>query len=126
VSGLQSGELDYAFEYRSVAQGEGIRFLPLPDSINLGSLALAEAYARVRVTVDSGPSRVTYTGEPIVYGLTIPRGAVHRPTAEAFARLLLSAQGRAVLESAGLDPVSPPVFGGPEAPPASLAGLSVP
>jgi molybdate/tungstate transport system substrate-binding protein len=126
VSALQSGELDYAFEYRSVAQGEGIHFLPLPDSINLGSLALAEAYARVQVTVDSGPSRVTYTGEPIVYGLTLPRGAVHREMAEAFARLLLSAEGRGVLESAGLEPLSPPAFGGPESPPATLVSPSAP
>jgi molybdate/tungstate transport system substrate-binding protein len=126
VGGLKSGELDYAFEYRSVAQGEGLRFLPLPDSINLGSLELSELYARVRVTVDSGPNRVTYTGEPIVYGLTIPRDARHRGAAEAFAQLLLSPQGGEVLESAGLDPLLPPVFAGPELPPATLASRPAP
>jgi len=121
VSGLQSGELDYAIEYRSVAQGERLRFLSLPDSINLGTLGLAETYARVQVTVDSGSNRVTYAGEPIVYGLTIPRDAPHRVAAENFVRLLLSAEGRAVLERAGLDPLSPPSFAGPEPPPAALS-----
>jgi molybdate/tungstate transport system substrate-binding protein len=126
VSALQSGELDYAFEYRSVAQGEGVRFLPLPDAVNLGSVALAAAYAEVQVIVDSGPGRVSYTGEPIVYGLTIPRAAPHREGAEALARFLVSGPGRAILEDAGLELLSPPVFGGPEAPPASLAALSIP
>jgi molybdate/tungstate transport system substrate-binding protein len=118
VSGLQRCELDYAFEYRSVAQGEGLRFLALPDAINLGSIGLADAYAAVRVTVGSGQNRVTYVGEPIVYGLTIPRAAPHREMAEAFVRLLLFEQGRVVLEAAGLDPISPPAFAGPESPPA--------
>jgi molybdate/tungstate transport system substrate-binding protein len=120
VTALANGDLDYAFEYRSVAQGEGLRFLALPDSISLGSLELAEAYAGVQVTVDGGSGRVTYVGEPIVYGLTIPREAPHREAAGAFGRLVLSAAGRAVLEEAGLDPLFPPAFAGAESPPASL------
>ena len=80
----------------------------------------------VQVTVDSGPNRVTYSGEPIVYGLTIPRDAPHREAAEAFARLLLSAQGRAVLDGAGLDPLVPPAFAGPESPPSTLTSAPAP
>lgn len=126
VTSLVNGELDYAFEYRSVAQAEGLRFMPLPDAVNLGSLELAETYAGVQVTVDGGAGAVTHAGAPIVYGLTIPRCAPRREAAEAFGRLMLSAAGRAVLEEAGIDPLLPPAFAGAEPPPADLWSASSP
>ncbi|HDD72056.1 MAG TPA: tungstate ABC transporter substrate-binding protein WtpA, partial [Candidatus Bathyarchaeota archaeon] len=37
VSLLEAGVLDYAFEYRNVAQAKGLRFVELPDEVNLAN-----------------------------------------------------------------------------------------
>jgi molybdate/tungstate transport system substrate-binding protein len=52
VSLLQSGNMDYAWEYLSVAVQHGLKFVILPDQINLGNYKYDTLYAGavVRVT----------------------------------------------------------------------------
>jgi ABC-type molybdate transport system substrate-binding protein len=50
-------------------------------------------------------------GEPIRLGLTIPQTCINRPAVLAWARLLLSAKGKALMEQAGKRPLKP-AFGG--------------
>jgi molybdate/tungstate transport system substrate-binding protein len=66
---------------------------------------------------------VEFRGEPIVYALTIPKGAPHPATAEAFVAFVLSAEGRRILAEAGLTPLATPRLGGPGQPPLSLRRL---
>ncbi len=122
VALIQAGELDYAWEYEAVARQRGLRYIRLPREINLGDAALADWYARASVRVP-GASRhdsVEFRGEPIVYALTIPRGARHASTGAAFIRFLASSEGRAILESNGFVPLSPLVVGGPGKPPSGI------
>jgi molybdate/tungstate transport system substrate-binding protein len=118
VALLQTGELDYAWEYESVAQAASLEYLALPAAIDLSDPALAATYARasVRVLGAAPEDSIEFRGEPIVYGLSIPTGAPNPALAERFVSFLLSAEGRALLRDAQLDALASPVMVGTGAP----------
>ena len=101
---LESGELDYAFEYRSVAVQHNLSYVELPPEINLGYWDKADIYAKVNVTLSDG---TTIVGQPILYGITIPKNAPHADLAVKFIQLLLSEAGQEVFENAGQPPIYP-------------------
>ena len=108
---LQAGELDYAWTYRSIARTTGLRYVELPPEIDLGDPSLADRYATATVMVPGAMrdgEMLTLHGEPIVYALTIPVGAPHPKLAHDFAAFVLSAEGRAIVERNGLEPIDPP------------------
>ena len=101
ISLLESGEVDYAFQYESVIKQHGFEYVPLPDELNLGEEAFADIYEKVEVTLDFQRfSTVTprFTGEVISYGVTIPSNAPHPNEAEEFVQFLLSPEGQTILE----------------------------
>ena len=51
ISLVESGGIDYAFEYRSVAQGHDLQWVDLPEEIDLSSPDHAASYHNVRVTL---------------------------------------------------------------------------
>ncbi|HZS59814.1 MAG TPA: extracellular solute-binding protein [Gemmatimonadaceae bacterium] len=106
---VQTGDLDYAWEYESVAQAAGLSYLTLPKQIDLGDPGEAQTYGEASVRVDT----VLVRGEPIVYGLSIPTHAPHPGTAKQFVDFLLSAEGRVILRRAHLDVLDTPIRVGP-------------
>ena len=77
---LQSYDLDYVFEYRNVAKSQHLKYLELPDEINLGNPDFAERYARAKVDI-SGKQRgatTTVTGTPITYGFAFLKDPAHQ------------------------------------------------
>lgn len=99
---LELGGIDYAFEYRSVAEQHGLRYLELPAEIDLSSEALATEYAKV--TVRLGFPRfssvsIDRPGRPIWYAITVPSNAPRRDLALDFVRFVLSEEGARVLQS---------------------------
>lgn len=100
---LESRELDYLFIYRSVAQQHGLNYLELPDELNLKKAELADLYARVSVHISgkSPGSSIEKIGEPMIYGLTIPKGAPNHPMALKFVEFMLSEKGQAIMEECG-------------------------
>lgn len=99
---LESGDVDYAFEYESVSQQHGFRYVPLPDTVNLGNEAMAPLYDSVEAQLDF--QRFTsvkphFPGEPIGYGVTIPSSAPHPEMAAEFVAFLLGPEGKAILEA---------------------------
>mgnify|MGYP000091245686 CR=1 FL=1 len=101
---LESHDLDYAFEYKSVAVQHNLSYIELSPEINLGDWTKAELYSTVNVTLTDGT--VIY-GTPILYGFTILKNAPHYELAVSFAELLLSDQGDTIFENAGQPPISP-------------------
>jgi molybdate/tungstate transport system substrate-binding protein len=93
VALLQSNAIDYVFIYRSVALQHQLPFLNLPDSINLGNPELAGWYASVSTKIEGNkPGETTLQkGEPMVYGLTIPKNSPNPKLALEFVKFLLSA-----------------------------------
>jgi len=100
VALLESGDLDYAWFYESMARASGVRHVTLPAAIDLGAADNRDAYAQaaVRVIGSSAADTVIMRGAPIRYALSIPLNAEHPALAERFAAFLLSADGRRVLE----------------------------
>lgn len=94
LSLLDAGGIDYAFEYRSVAEDHGLLWIDLPPQINLGFAEYADDYQKVHVTLgfrrfqSIGSERI---GQPIVYAMTIPADAPHPDEAEIFVDFVLEA-----------------------------------
>lgn len=110
VALLESGDLDYAWFYESMARASGVRHVQLPASIDLSSAEHQDAYAQaaVRVIGSTATDTVVMRGAPIRYALSIPLRAAHSALGERFAVYLLSPDGKRVLESQFLATLSAP------------------
>jgi molybdate/tungstate transport system substrate-binding protein len=92
MSLLSAGGIDYAFEYRSVAEAQNFSWVPLPPGINLADPAQADRYGTVKVILgfprfsDIGSER---TGRPIVYAITVPNSAPDPAAGEQFAAFVV-------------------------------------
>lgn len=110
ISLLQSGHLDYAFEYLSVAVQHDLSYVTLPAEVNLGDPDFGEFYATASTDIagsEPGTTR-TMTGAPIAYGITVLDEAPNREAAIAFAEFILGAEeGLAVLDNLGQPPFIP-------------------
>ena len=107
---LESNTIDYIFLYRSVAQQHRLRFLPLPDEVNLKRVELADLYATVSVDISGKKpgQKITKRGAPMVYGVTIPKNSPNPKAALAFVKFLLEKdKGLAIMERNGQPSVVP-------------------
>lgn len=88
---LETNTIDYIFLYRSVAEQHGLKYIALPDSINLGNPAFEDIYRTVSVEVRGTASgeKIKFFGEPMVYAVTIPFMAPNPEIAEIFLQFLL-------------------------------------
>lgn len=106
---LEAGQLDYIFIYRSVALQHHMPFVTLPDNINLKSAKLGNLYSTVSYDLNgkNPGEKVTVTGSPMVYGVTIPTNAPNRAGALAFIKFMLSPAGKKIIEANGQPTLSP-------------------
>jgi molybdate/tungstate transport system substrate-binding protein len=98
---LESGDLDYAFEYESVIQQHKLKMLSLPAEVNLAEENFESLYNQVQVDLDFqrfASVRPQFRGERIGYGVTIPASALHADAAAQFVAFLLSPEGRRVMD----------------------------
>jgi len=113
---VQSGELDYAWSYRSLARTAGLRWIDLPPEVDLSDPAKTEWYAQAVVRLPgaslASPDSIAFRGEPIVYAMTIPSRAPHPGTARAFVRFVLSPAGQGILSRAGFRLLAKPIITG--------------
>ena len=107
VALLETGALDYAFAYESVARSTGLRWVRLPSVIDLGDESLSAEYARVSLRVPGATRNdsVSVVGAPIRYALAVPRRPPHPAEGERLRDFLLSPAGRKRLAEGGLDVV---------------------
>lgn len=99
---LESGDLDYAFEYESVIQQHALKMVNLPAEVNLGEAENEELYKQVQVNLDFqrfASIKPQFRGERIGYGITIPASAEHPDEAAQFIAFLLSDEGRSLMEA---------------------------
>lgn len=108
---LQTGNLDYAFSYLSIAVQHGLKYIGLPDEINLSDPAFGDYYLQAEVQLDGDEpgDLITRRGEAIIYGVTIPSSAPNPGLAEEFLIFLFSAEGRKILEEQGQLTLVPPL-----------------
>lgn len=97
---LESGDLDYAFEYQSVIAQHGLQMVQLPEALDLGSENVD--YDSVIVELDFqrfASVDPVFRGERIGYGITIPSNAPHPEEAALFIAFLLGPEGRPIMEA---------------------------
>jgi molybdate/tungstate transport system substrate-binding protein len=126
---LESGDLDYAFEYESVIQQHGLKMFRLPAEVNLGEQALDPLYRTVQVNLDFQRfATVTprFRGERIGYGITIPSTAPHPEAAAAFIAFLLGPEGHALMAADHHPLFDPPLAAPLSALPGTLQALCAP
>jgi len=110
ISLLQTGNLDYAWEYVSVAVQHGLRYITLPDQINLGNDQYDDFYSQavIRVTGKEPGSWMDIRGKSCTYGVTLIRNAPNREAAIAFLVYMLDPNGGLkVLRDMGQPPLVP-------------------
>jgi len=101
---LESNVIDYLFLYRSVAQQHGLKYVVLPDSINLKNPGLHDFYktASTEIVGKEPGTTITKKGQPMVYGITILDDAPNRQLALKFVDFILSEDGGAkIMEKNG-------------------------
>jgi len=129
ITALDAGDLDYAFEYRSVAVQNELNFIELDDYINLSKTSaelpgVEEFYATAFIEIKKGDTYEAQYGAAIVYGITIPVHAESEELAAEFIELLLSATGKEIIETENGQPMlDPPLCDHPENLPESLQPL---
>jgi molybdate/tungstate transport system substrate-binding protein len=124
VQMVESGGLDYAWEYRSVAVQNNLKFIELPEAIDLSSVDYADRYAEVRIEcvgTEAGSS-IYHAGSPIVYGVTVPKNAENPEIGLAFIEMLIGETGQGIMEAQGQPPIVP--AGGYGSVPEMLASLA--
>src|SRR6056297_1161440 len=110
VSLLKTGNMDYAWEYLSVAVQHNLKYVELSDHINLGNYQFDEFYklAEVKVTGDKPGTTTTRTGKSCTYGVTLLKNAPNRKAAIAFLDYLLDPEGGLkILKNMGQPPFNP-------------------
>jgi molybdate/tungstate transport system substrate-binding protein len=95
VSLLQTGNMDYAWEYLSVAVQHGLKYVVLPDEINLGNYKYDNLYrqAVVKVTGKEPGTFMDMKGESVTYGITMIKDAPNKEAAIAFLKYMLDPKG---------------------------------
>ena len=110
VAMLESGVMDYAWEYRSVAVQHQLKFLTLPQAINLSSYAQESFYKQARVAVSGKKpgEKIVLKGKSITYGVTLLDKAPNREAAIMFLSYMLDSEGGLkILEEQGQPPIIP-------------------
>jgi molybdate/tungstate transport system substrate-binding protein len=107
---VEAGAADYMFQYKSVARQHNLKYIELPDRINLGNPLLNEHYNSVSVDVagKTPGSKMTVRGDYINYSLAVLRDAPNNKGATDFVSFMLSPEGVEIFMRNGQDPVSPP------------------
>jgi molybdate/tungstate transport system substrate-binding protein len=108
---LESGDLDYAFEYTSVAAQHNLKHVKLPTEINLSDENLNDFYAQAEVEIagaEPGETIVIF-GKAIVYGVTIPSNFERMELALAWVDFLMGPDGVNIMEANGQPAVVPAI-----------------
>ncbi len=113
---LEVSELDYVFIYRSVAQQHRMKYVVLPDEINLKSSAFSRFYQQVSVNITGKkPGEwMIKKGFPMVYGITVPRNARNSLWGGRFVAFVLGVEGREIMKQNGQPEIVPPTVDYPD------------
>jgi molybdate/tungstate transport system substrate-binding protein len=110
ISLLQTENMDYAWEYLSVAVQHGLKYLVLPDDINLGNYKYDDYYSQavVKVTGKQPGTFMDIKADSCTYGVTLIKAAPNKEAALAFLKYMLAPDGGLkVLKDMGQPPFIP-------------------
>ncbi len=108
---LQTDVIDYMFQYKSVAVQHGLKYIELPDEINLSDINMASNYVTGSYMIPGSEpgSRIEVKGDYISYSGTVLDEAPNRNLALKYFELLLSEEGRRIFIESGQEPLVPAI-----------------
>lgn len=100
---LETGTIDYIYLYKSVAKQHNLKYLELPNQINLSNDDFNEFYSTVYVETagKTDGEKVREYGTAMVYGITIPKTCENYNAAKAFLEFVLSEKGQEIMRRNG-------------------------
>lgn len=107
---LEVRETDYIFIYKSVAIQHGLKYLELPDEINLKNVEFDEHYRQAVVSIKgkTPENSLEVKGETITYAITLLDKSPNPKAAQAFLEFLLARdKGLKILQEAGHNSLIP-------------------
>ena len=110
ISLMNTGNLDYAWEYLSVAIQHKLKYIELPVEINLGNEKYNHIYeqAVVKVLGRRPGTWIEKRGRACTYGVTVLKNARNKEAALRFMVYLLTPEkGLKILSSLGQPPIIP-------------------
>jgi molybdate/tungstate transport system substrate-binding protein len=109
VALIEANAADYMFQYKSVAIQHNLRFLELPDDVNLSVPENAGIYQSVSLEVAGQKPGTTMKviGDYINYSLSVLDKAPARNEALDFACFILSERGMEIFRRNGQNPIKP-------------------
>ena len=110
ISALQSGNIDYSFDYATQGKQNGLRVFRLLKYYNLGDPTLANVYKSA--VIETVEKKLQY-GEPIIYSIGALKKSKNQTAAQAFIEYVSGNEGRTILQAEELAPV----IGGHDGPP---------
>jgi molybdate/tungstate transport system substrate-binding protein len=109
VALVESNAVDYMFQYKSVALQHDLKFIELPDEINLGNPRMNDLYSRASLEIaGSKPeSTMEVRGEYINYSLSVLKDAPNSRKAIDFVAYIISPEGMEIFRKNGQEPIVP-------------------
>jgi molybdate/tungstate transport system substrate-binding protein len=109
VALIESNAADYMFQYKSVAIQHGLKYVSLPDNINLSNPMKSDIYKSVSLDVsgNSPGTKINVTGDYINYSITVLDSALNRDEALDFLCFILSEKGMEIFRQNGQSPIIP-------------------
>jgi len=123
VALIESNAADYMFQYKSVAIQHGLKYVELPDDINLSDPARVDIYKSVSLNVAGKEpgKKMNVTGDYINYSMTVLDRAPQENEAIDFLCFIISEEGLEILRKNGQEPIIPFTTEQPEQLPSKLS-----
>jgi molybdate/tungstate transport system substrate-binding protein len=109
VALIESNAIDYMFQYKSVAIQHNLKYIELPDEINLSDPSQADLYKSVSLEIrgNKPDEKIKVSGEYINYSMTIPFNAPNAEGAVDFMCFILGDEGLDIFRQNGQNPIIP-------------------
>jgi len=109
VALIEANAADYMFQYKSVAIQHGLKYVELPDEINLSNPGKTEIYKSVSLDVAGKEPgmKMKVTGDYINYSMTVIDSAPQKDDAIDFLCFIISEEGLEILRKNGQEPIIP-------------------
>jgi len=122
VALIEAHAADYMFQYKSVAIQHGLKYLELPDDVNLSVPEKSATYQSVSFNVAGHEpgTKMNVKGDYINYSFTVLDSAPAKKEALDFACFLLSERGLEIFSRNGQNPIRPFSTDQPDLLPAKL------
>jgi molybdate/tungstate transport system substrate-binding protein len=124
ATALATGEVDAYLIYQSYAVADGLTYISLSPSVNLGGTSPPDVanYGTVSTKVYTSTGTATDAGAPVLFALTVPSTAPHPVLGLAFAEFLMSNATESTLTADGFSVLAPLWTDQPSHLPAVLSG----